>query len=219
MAIFTQRKKIELLLAFLLCIALLNIGCLAQNQNQNQQIQISEQILQEKGYLLEGNKDARVRIYVFSDYLCPYCAYFAVQTKELFEEYAKQGKIAVYYVDFIVHKESIPFALAARCSIEQNKQKEFHDEMYNQINSLMQENKEVPKTLIINTAKKLNLDVNKLTECVNNKKYIDHVYNSTITSKALGLLGTPSLAINNQFIPISYDKTFIKNEIDKRLNS
>ncbi|MCX8166680.1 MAG: DsbA family protein [Candidatus Micrarchaeota archaeon] len=206
----------QTMFTLMLLIVLFVSGC-SGNTNQNKMKVINETELQQYGYLLEGNKDAKVRIYVFSDYLCPYCAKFANETKDLFEEYTKEGKIAVYYVDFIIHKDSIPFALAARCSVEQNKQKEFHYEMFKQIENRMNNNQAISQSLIVDVAQKLGMDSKKLTDCVNSKKYLDSLYNSTIMSKNLGLLGTPSLAINNQFVLTTYDKSTIKNEIDKRL--
>lgn len=62
---------------------------------------------------IRGNPDARVRIYEFSDYLCPYCGRFARETlSELKDKYGPD-EVAIVYWDFPLSNHGVMAVVAA----------------------------------------------------------------------------------------------------------
>lgn len=67
-----------------------------------------------------GNKDAKVVVYIYSDYYCGYCKKLAEESVlKIKTEYADTGKIKLVLKDFVGMDPSL--AVFARCAEEQNK--------------------------------------------------------------------------------------------------
>ncbi len=80
-----------------------------------------------------GPADAPVTIIEFSDYQCPYCAHFALETfPEIRRAYVDTGKVRYAARDLPLpfHAFAVPAAVAARCAGEQGKFWEYRDELF-----------------------------------------------------------------------------------------
>ena len=81
-----------------------------------------------------GNLDAPITIIEFSDFQCPFCARFHIQTLPLLlEEYIEPGKVKLVFRDFpiqSIHPNALPASIAAECANEQGKFKEMHDALF-----------------------------------------------------------------------------------------
>ena len=65
-----------------------------------------------------GSADAPVRLEVFSDYECPSCRAFYLQTmKQIFTNYADNGKVCIVYREFPTYEHSREAARYARASL------------------------------------------------------------------------------------------------------
>jgi protein-disulfide isomerase len=65
-----------------------------------------------------GNPDAPIRLEVFSDYECPSCRAFYMQTvKLIFTNYADTGKVCVIYREFPTYEHSREAARLARAAL------------------------------------------------------------------------------------------------------
>jgi protein-disulfide isomerase len=65
-----------------------------------------------------GSESAAVRLEVFSDYECPVCRVFYLQTmKQIFTDYADTGKVCVVYREFPTYEHSREAARWARASL------------------------------------------------------------------------------------------------------
>jgi protein-disulfide isomerase len=65
-----------------------------------------------------GNPDAPVRLEVFSDYECPSCRAFYLQTmRSIFTDYADTGKVCVIYREFPTYQHAREAARLARASL------------------------------------------------------------------------------------------------------
>ena len=65
-----------------------------------------------------GNPNAPVRLEIFSDYECPSCRVFYLQTvKQIFTDYADTGKVCVIYRDFPTYEHSREAAKYARAAL------------------------------------------------------------------------------------------------------
>ena len=65
-----------------------------------------------------GNPDAPIRLEVFSDYECPSCRAFYLQTmKQVFTDYADTGKVCVVYREYPTYPRSREAARFARAAL------------------------------------------------------------------------------------------------------
>lgn len=80
-----------------------------------------------------GDKNAKVTIVEFSDFECPFCRRFFVDTfPQIKKEYIDTGKVVMYYRHFPLdfHPLANPFAQASECANDQGKFWEFHDKIF-----------------------------------------------------------------------------------------
>jgi protein-disulfide isomerase len=76
-------------------------------------------LAQGTGACMKGNAKAPVRLEIFSDYECPGCRAFYLQTmKQVFTNYADKGRICVVYRDFPVYAHSREAARYARAALK-----------------------------------------------------------------------------------------------------
>src|SRR5688572_31423912 len=65
-----------------------------------------------------GNPNAPIRLEVFSDYECPSCRAFYLQTmKQIFTDYADTGKVCVVYLEYPTYPRSREAARFARAAL------------------------------------------------------------------------------------------------------
>ena len=81
-----------------------------------------------------GNPNAPITIIEFSDFQCPFCAKFHLETLPLImNEYIKDGQVKLVFRDFpiqSIHPNALPASVAAECANEQGKFKEMHDILF-----------------------------------------------------------------------------------------
>ena len=165
-----------------------------------------------------GNKDAKVTIYEYSDFQCPFCEQFYKETlPELKKEYIDTGKVKIVYKDFPIqsHPEALPASLAANCANEQGKFHEMHDLLFSKQDdwSLQAEHMEVFKAF----AKELNLNQTQFNDCLSTRKYQELINSERQEGINLGIKATPSFIIGNQKIIGAENFSKFKSVIDAEL--
>ena len=87
-----------------------------QNQLPTEQPKVPVKISADDDPII-GNPDAPITIIEFSDFECPFCARFHIQTlPSILEEYIDQGKVKLVFRDFpiqSIHQNALPAAVAA----------------------------------------------------------------------------------------------------------
>ncbi len=82
----------------------------------------------------KGRGDAPITIYEMSDFQCPYCRAFTLETMPTLErEYVGTGKVRVVYINLPlagVHKNATIAAQAALCAAEQRRFWPMHDLLF-----------------------------------------------------------------------------------------
>ncbi|MBI5859875.1 MAG: thioredoxin domain-containing protein, partial [Nitrosarchaeum sp.] len=83
---------------------------------------------------IRGDQNAAITIVEFSDFQCPFCARFQIQTLPLIlEQYVETGKVKFVYRDFPIqnsHPNAMSAAVASECAHEQGKYWEYHDTLF-----------------------------------------------------------------------------------------
>jgi len=161
-------------------------------------------ILTANGSPYLGDENAPITLVEFGDYQCFFCNKFFHDTENgILENYVKTGKVKIIFKDYtIIGPDSITAALGANCAGDQGKFWEFHDILYNNWNG--ENNGWAAREKIIGFANDIKLDVDKFTECLDEKHHQAKIDASNRDAQQLGLTGTPAFFIinNNQVTPI-----------------
>ncbi|AJM92140.1 DsbA family protein [Nitrosopumilus piranensis] len=151
-----------------------------------------------------GDPDAPITIIEFSDFECPFCARFHIQTlPSLFEEYIDQGKVKLVYRDFpiqSIHANALPAAVAANCANDQGKFKEMHDMVFENQNEW---NKQETTDALITFSKyatEIKLEQNTFDSCLTSGKHIDEIRKDLQDGRDYGVSGTPGFFVGNDEI-------------------
>jgi protein-disulfide isomerase len=176
-------------------IATLEARSAAAQQPQQPQV-IGENAFTVRAANQRGNPDAKITVYEFADYQCPFCKRsHDVVGPQLNQQYVDSGKVQVVFKhSAFLGQESIWAAQAAECAADQGKFWDYHDLLYakqNGAGSFTKEN-------LIKYAQELKLDATKFGACLNNDETLERVKADTLEGRAVGVTGTPTFFINGQ---------------------
>ncbi len=143
-----------------------------------------------------GDENAPVTIIEFSDYECPFCARFYLNTfPQLKREYIDTGKVKLVYRDFPLsfHQNAQKAAEAAECAGEQDKYYEMHDKIF--------ENQQaITATNLKEYAKEIGLNTNEFNECLDSGEMANEVQKDFQDGQSIGIRGTPTFFINGKLL-------------------
>lgn len=161
---------------------------------------LGEVDLTEIGYD-KGDPKAPVTVVNFSDFGCPYCAQFSLQTYPALErEYIATGKVYFKYVPFVMgmFPNGDKAARASECAADQGKFWEMHDRIYAAQKTWKQARDPWPAFAAL--AEKEGLDVKTFTHCANDHRTEPRTRRASRAADELGVRATPSFAINGRAV-------------------
>ncbi len=148
---------------------------------------------------LLGQENSAVELHTYTDYRCPMCFAYNIMIHKLAKE-MKNVKIIHHnmpldtecnkYLRREFHKGSCTMA---KYAIAAEKQGKFWD-----MNNLLFEKQPNTEKEIIDIAKKLNLDVNKLQDDANSLETMHRIQSDIDEAYSMGINGTPSTAIKGE---------------------
>lgn len=151
-----------------------------------------------------GNPNAPITIIEFSDFECPFCARFHIQTlPSLFEEYIDQGKVKLVFRDFpiqSIHQNALPAAVAANCANDQGKFKEMHDIIFENQNEWNKQETVDALSTFSQYATSMQLDQESFESCLTSGKHIPEIKKDLDDGRDYGVSGTPGFFIGNDEI-------------------
>ena len=186
--------------------------------------------IETEGHPSFGPADAPIVIVEFSDYQCPYCYRWHVETYDALMA-AYPGKIRFVYRNFPltnIHQNAFPSAEAALCAGDQNAYWEFHEVLFDNYSKLNNETGTVLDQAAYNGfARGLGLDVTVFEKCMTGHKYqqaiIDDInYASNLpydTNGEAAVGGTPTFFVNGHRLGGAYPIEYFKEIIDAELAS
>ena len=175
-----------------------------------------------------GSPNAPITIIEFSDFQCPFCARFHIQTLPIImNEYVNEGKVKLVFRDFpiqSIHQNAIPASIAAECANEQGKFKEMHDILFEKQNEWSKKNTDNVIILFNQYASEFGLEEEKFDSCLKNGKYIEEIQKDLSDGRAYGISGTPGFFIGNDeigFVELKGAQPFesFKKIIDSQLKN
>ena len=175
-----------------------------------------------------GDPNAPISIIEFSDFQCPFCARFHIQTlPSILEEYVDQGKVKLIFRDFPIqniHPNALPASVAAECANEQGKFKEMHDKLFD--NQKEWSGLETANAMLLFSqyALEIGLEQEIFDSCLTNGKYIEEIRNDLNDGRKYGVSGTPGFFIGNDqigYVELKGAQPFesFKKVIDAQLNT
>jgi protein-disulfide isomerase len=174
-----------------------------QNQLPTKQPQIPVKISADNDPII-GDPNAPITIIEFSDFQCPFCARFHIETLPLIlEEYIEQGKVKLVFRDFpiqSIHPNALPASVAAECANEQGKFKEMHDMLFDNQNEWSKQNTVDVLSSFSQYATNIQLEQVTFDSCLTNGKYIEEIKKDLDDGKNYGVSGTPGFFVGNDEI-------------------
>ena len=135
-----------------------------------------------------GPEDAPITIIEFSDYRCPYCQRFRIETLDaLLQAYPDQ--IRFIYRDFPV-VGGFEAAVASECADEQGEYWAYHDLLFSG------ELQEHTTATYLAYAERLSLDLDAFESCLGEESMASEVEADAVYAAGLGVTGTPTFFIN-----------------------
>lgn len=150
----------------------------------------------------QGDPNAPVKLYEFSDYQCPWCARFGLDIKPLLNaNYIETGKVLFVYYDFPliqIHKHSFLAARAARCAGDQGRYWEYHDRLLAEQPRWSARGNVTGDFIAYAVA--VGLDRPAFEQCLKSDRHADVVTANLRLAEQLGVQGTPTLYINGKLV-------------------
>lgn len=166
-----------------------------------------------------GAAHAPVVIVEFSDFQCPFCARFELQTlPQLKADYIDTGQVRLVFRDFPLiqlHPNAELAAEAAACAQEQGAFWPMHDMLFRQ-QAEWAPGSGVDKRFG-QYAQALGLKTEQFAECLNKNRYSQAIRQDLQEGLKLGVQGTPTFFINGQSLvgaqPYEAFRQLIENEL------
>ena len=175
-----------------------------------------------------GNPNAPITIIEFSDFQCPFCAKFHIQTLPLImNEYINKGQVKLVFRDFpiqSIHPNALPASVAAECANEQGKFKEMHDKLFEKQNEWSNQTTDNVIITFNQYAFEMGLEEKRFEDCLKNGKYIEEIQKDLDDGRTYGISGTPGFFVGNDqigFIELKGAQPFenFKKVIDSQLKN
>lgn len=154
-----------------------------------------------EGWAFRGSPDAPLTMYEYSDFQCPFCARYFVQTEPAINEsYVRSGQMNVVFVDFPLvqlHPNAPAAHEAALCVADQGAALYWaiHDQLFRTQSEWS--NSLDPAPVFERLAGEIGADVTAFTECVAGTEKEAIVQQNVAQSEAFGFSGTPSFRVVN----------------------
>lgn len=157
--------------------------------------------LKEEGAPAAGPENAAVKIYVFSDFECPYCREEAKILRETVEK-QHANDLRIIFKDYpleTIHQWAKPAAIAGRCIARQNAASfwTFHDYMYEHQQEIAPNNL---RDKVLEFAKTQPLDVLQLSSCMDTSATAAEVDKTIAEGQDLGISQTPTMFVNGRTV-------------------
>jgi protein-disulfide isomerase len=157
-----------------------------------------------------GPETASVKIVEFSDFECPFCSRASTVVHQIREKYGDKVRFVFRQYPLPMHQHARGAAQAALAAFAQGKFWEYHDELFQNQQSL-------DRPALEEHAKKAGLDVAQFKKALDDKKIADQVDADMKLGEKAAVQGTPTLFINGARVENPTDFTAVASQIDAAL--
>lgn len=142
---------------------------------------------------VKGDLNAKVTIFEFSEFECPFCGKFIQDAyPKIVENYIDTGKVNLVFkhLPLSFHQHAQKAAEATLCAKEQGKFWEMHDKLFANTDKLDLNNIKI-------FANDLGLDTEKFNSCLDDGKYAEQIKKDSAEAGNFGISGTPGFMVGN----------------------
>ncbi len=140
----------------------------------------------------QGNADATVTLFAYSDYQCPYCRRHATMVMpQVVKEYVDSGKLRLVMREYpieTIHPRAFAAAQAALCAGTKGKYWEMHDLIFANQKALSDDE-------LKSHAQTLELDAAGFEACLSDEETDNRIRAEIQEAQSMGITGTPSFVI------------------------
>lgn len=166
-----------------------------------------------------GSPDAPVTIIEYSEYLCPFCRRFVLETlPRIEEEYIDTGQVKLVFRDFPVHGQpAVVLAMVPECVADQGKFWEMHVLLFERAEEWSQS--EDFLATVQGYAEEIGIDQHELVNCLELGTPLERIQEDYNLGRQDGVTGTPSFLINGTLLvgaqPFEEFQRVIEEELAK----
>jgi protein-disulfide isomerase len=143
---------------------------------------------------VKGPKDAKVTVFVFADFQCPFCRRGDANLKEALAQVDEPVRVIYKHFPLPFHKQAVPAAKAAMAAGEQGKFWEMHDLLFASQRELGDEG------IYVELAKKLDLDIDQFKEDMKKREFQEQINEDMFQGRSIGVRGTPAIVVDGTMI-------------------
>ncbi len=150
-----------------------------------------------------GDPDAPVTIVEYSDYQCPYCRQYTLETMpQVVQTYVDAGLVRYVFRDFplSIHPNARKAANAARCAGEQGRFWSMHERLFESQGEWASQPQAQALEVFGRYAADLGLDADAFGECVATDRFAEQIAQDVQTGQQAGIGGTPSFVIDGKIL-------------------
>ncbi|OFO43942.1 thioredoxin domain-containing protein [Corynebacterium sp. HMSC073D01] len=166
-----------------------------------------------------GKVDAPVVISEFSDFECPFCAKYANETyPQVLKDYVDKGLVRVEWNDMAVNgPDAIKAAEAGRAAAAQGKFHEFHNALYTASKDIQGHPENDIEDFVRFATEAGVPDLDRFRSEVESGTYTQAVTSATKYGASIGISGTPSFIIGDQFVSGAQPYEVFQKAIEEQL--
>ncbi|MFO0746933.1 MAG: thioredoxin domain-containing protein [Myxococcota bacterium] len=159
---------------------------------------------------MDGKKDAKIQIVLFSDFQCPFCSRVAQPLHDVKKKYGDDMVIVFKMFPLSFHQQAMPAAIGGECANEQGKFWPYHD-------AIFAAQKELSPEKVKQVATDIGVDMAKWQACVDSNKFKDQIEADMAEGRGAEVQGTPTVFINGRKFnsPSGYSVDAFSAVIDK----
>lgn len=171
----------------------------------------------QEGRVIFGKKDAPVTIFEYSDFQCPYCSRGYQTIKQVEKEYGDKVRVVFKHLPLDFHPLAMPAAKYFEAIAKQSHEKaaKFHDTLFENQAQM----KDKGEKLLSETAKKLGVDMKKLSTDLKDESIAQRIAADMEEAKKFNMSGTPGFIINGVSLRGAYPFPEFKQIIDQHLST
>lgn len=148
-----------------------------------------------------GKADAPVVMTEFSDYSCPMCSKFAVETLPKLMPLVNNGTLRIEYRDMVIFDQQYASSIGAIGGLAAGEQGKFWEFYKESANMALSSHPVWTRELAVQVAEKVGVpNIEKFKKDMDNPKLAQKLSDERIMAEKIGVRGTPAFVINDRFI-------------------
>jgi protein-disulfide isomerase len=187
--------------AIFVAAALLLAGCASAPLNEGVDAQ---------GRAYRGAGNAKLTIYEYSDFECPFCGEAQPTLNDIIHQYSSNVRLEYRYFPLSIHPHSMNASLAAVCADNQGKFWAMYDKLFANQNALEYSD-------LLNYANQIGLNQTQFTACFASDSAAQAVQKDIQNATALGVQATPTFIIGESTVRGAQSADVFRSAIDNEL--